>query len=438
MRNFFRSSILILLVFQPFLILAQGLVSKRTTLYAVIGTSGAELNQFNRMLSDRGLSPLRNRYHTLGLGYQNRLNDFVFGAELYHNRGNQSDLDGYNLGHRSSRFLLNVGYAFTEESRFQLIHYMSLGVGFLNFQMLKATEAQNLPDFLANPERGFILRENDIQRGTMRYGDFLTEIGFQLSYDFDLPRRKEALAVIAKLGYAFSPIEGKWTMSGMSFQNAQSGAFLRVGAGLTIPDRNFFYKDASMSFQLVSGIHFTKPNTFNSQLVEAGLEPLEGMPRNLGLKITGENEKLLYGVEVFNLAMDGDANSLKSHSLNSLRIYANGGWKLIEYRNMAIHGMGGIGYGNIRYTLSTDEKPDFPELFQQRDYDGYLKNSGLMAKPELSFEYAYPITKRKLIDLVFTTSVGYELALANYRLAELDMAGFMTAPYVSFGFGIRP
>jgi hypothetical protein len=61
-----------------------------------------------------------------------------------------------------------------------------------------------------------------------------------------------------------------------------------------------------------------------------------------------------------------------------------------------------------------------------------------MAKPELSFEYAYPITKRKLIDLVFTTSIGYELALANYRLAELDMAGFMTAPYVSFGFGIRP
>ena len=240
MRNFFRSSILILLVFQPFLILAQGLVSKRTTLYAVIGTSGAELNQFNRMLSDRGLSPLRNRYHTLGLGYQNRLNDFVFGAELYHNRSNQSDLDSYRLGHRSSRFLLNVGYAFTEESRFQLIHYMSLGVGFLNFQMLKETEVQNLPDFLTNPERGFILRENDIQRGTMRYGDFLTEIGFQLSYDFDLPGRKEALAVIAKLGYAFSPIEGKWTMSGMSFQNAQSGAFLRVGAGLTIPDRNFF------------------------------------------------------------------------------------------------------------------------------------------------------------------------------------------------------
>lgn len=417
---------------------AQGLISKRSSFYVVGGISGAKLNQFNQMLSNRGLSPLRNQYQTLGLGYQNRLNDFVFGVELYQHSGKPSEFDGYKLGHRSSRFLFNVGYSFTEESRFQLIHYMSLGVGFLNFQMLKETESQNLPDFLTDSGQGFILRENDIQKGSIRYGNFLTEIGFQLSYDFDILGRKESLAMMAKLGYAFSPIEGKWTMNGMPFQNAQSGAFLRVGAGLTIPDRNFFYKDASISLLLVSGIHFTRPGTFNSQLVDAGLEPLEGMPRNLGLKITAENEKLLYGVEVFNLAMDGKANATKSHSLNSLRVYANAGWKLIQYRNMAVHAMGGLGFGNIRYTLATDDKPDFPELFQLRSFDGYLKNRGLMTKPELTFEYAYPITNRKLINLVLTTSIGYELAIANYRLAELDMVGFMTAPYLSFGFGIRP
>ena len=55
---------------------------------------------------------------------------------------------------------------------------------------------------------------------------------------------EEALEVLLKLGYAFSPFEGKWNLNDLSFESAQSGAFIRVGAGLTLPDRNFFYKDA--------------------------------------------------------------------------------------------------------------------------------------------------------------------------------------------------
>ncbi|WP_290506384.1 hypothetical protein [Algoriphagus sp.] len=438
MPNFFRIFILISLLLSPALSRSQGLITKRSTFYAVMGTSGAKLNQFNQMLEDRGLTPLRNRYQTIGLGYQNRINDFVLGLELYHNQGKRSELDGYRLSYRTSRVLLNVGYSFTEESKFQLIHYMSLGMGFLNFQMLPKEAPNNLVDFLADPELGFILRENNIHKGSRKYGDFLTEIGFQLSYDFPLPGRKESLDVIAKLGYAFSPFEGKWNLSDMSFQNTQSGAFIRVGAGLSIPDRNFFYKDASIALQLVSGIHFTKPDRLNNQLEEAGYEPLKGRPSNLGIKITGETEGVLYGVEVYNLSMDGSANSLKSQTLNSLRIYANGGLKFLKYKNFGMGALGGVGFGNIRYTLSQVEKPDFPELFEQRKFDGYLKNSGLMAKPEVFVEYAHPMTKRKWFDLVFSVSMGYELALANYRLGELDMAGYMSAPYLMFGIGVRP
>lgn len=438
MSYFFRIFLLVSFVFISLLSQAQGLITKRSTFYALVGTSGARLNQFNQMLNDRGLSPLRNRYRTLGLGYQNRINDLVLGLELYHNQGGRSEFDGYRISYRTSRVLLNVGYSFTEESKFQLIHYMSLGMGFLNFQMLPQDSPAGLEDFLANPERGFVLRENNIHQGSRKYGNFLTEIGFQLSYDFPLPGRKESLEVIAKLGYAFSPFEGKWSLSNMSFQNTQSGAFIRVGTGLSIPDRNFFYKDASIALQLVSGIHFTKPNRLNEQLEKAGYDPLKGMPSNLGIKITGETEGVLYGVEVYNLAMDGSANDFKSQTLNSLRVYANGGLKFLQYKNFGLGALGGIGFGNIRYTLTQEAKPDFPELFEQRKFDGYLKNSGLMAKPEVFLEYAHPVTKRKFFDLVFSISVGYELAMANYRLGELDMAPYMTAPYLMFGVGVRP
>lgn len=438
MPFFTRASFLISCFFFSLTASSQKLLTKRPTVYVTVGTSGAKLNQFDQMLLDRGLSGLRNKYHTLGLGYQTRVNDFVIGMEVLHNSGAVSEFDDYRMGYRTSRALLNVGYAFTEESKFQLIHYMSLGVGFLNFQMLPAKGPESLPRFLANPEKGIVLREKNIQKGTLNYGNFLTEIGFQLSYDFDLPGRPEALQVMTKLGYSFSPIAGKWSMKEIAFDNTQSGAFIRVGAGISMPDRNFFYKDASIGVAVIRGIHFTAPTEFNDKLEEAGLTPLKGMPSNWGLRIFGDIENLLYGAELYNLAMKGAASTTKSHSLNSLRIYANGGYKVIQYRNFGLGAMAGLGYGNIRYTLSANDKPDFPALFEARNFDGYLKSSGLMIKPQVFAEYGLPMTQRKLFDLVFSVSAGYELPLANYRLADLEMSSFMSAPYLSFGIGVRP
>lgn len=136
--------------------------------------------------------------------------------------------------------------------------------------------------------------------------------------------------------------------------------------------------------------------------------------------------------------MSGSANNIRNHTLNSLRVYGNLGMKFIQYRNFAIGGIAGLGFGNIRYTNTMKNKPDFPELFEQRTFDGYLRNSGLMAKPELYVEYGIPIGKRNLFDVVFNTSVGYELPLANYKLADFSMASYMSAPYLSFGIGVRP
>lgn len=417
---------------------AQQLVTERPTFYTLLGTSGGKLNQFDKLLQERGLSGLRNRYQTIGLGYQTRINDFVLGMEVLHNRGGVSELDDFRMNYRTSRALLNIGYAFTEESRFQLIHYMSLGVGFLNFQMLPSEHPKDLNAFLENPEQGFVLRKKDIQKGTFNYGNFLTEIGFQLSYDFDLPGRPEALQIITKMGYSFSPIQGKWSMNGISFDNAQSGAFIRVGAGISLPDRNFFYKDASISISLIRGVHFTNANEFNSKLVDSGLNPLDGMPSNWGLRILGNTDRLLYGAELYNLALSGNANAGKKHSLNSLRVYGNMGYNLIEYRNFGAGAITGLGYGNIRYSLLDVEKPDFPELFEKREFDGYLKNNGLMVKPEIFIDYAIPMTKRKLFELVFTAAAGFELPLGNYKLADLSMSSYMAGPYLSFGIGVRP
>ncbi|MEB2780595.1 hypothetical protein U3A58_09325 [Algoriphagus sp. C2-6-M1] len=416
----------------------QQLVTKRSSFYALMGTSGGKLNQFDKILDSRGLSGLRNRYHTIGLGYQARINDFVLGMDIFHNRGGVSELDDFRMRYRTSRALLNIGYSFTEESRFQLIHYMSLGVGFLNFQMLPSDQPDELDAFLANPEQGFILRKKDIQKGTFHYGNFLTEIGFQLSYDLDLPGRSEALQLITKLGYAFSPLEGKWNMNGISFDNAQNGAFVRVGAGISLPDRNFFYKDASISISLIRGIHFTTAKEFNAKLKAAGLNPLNGTPSNWGLRILGNTERLLYGAELYNLAISGNATTEKEHALNSLRVFGNMGFNLIEYRNFGLGALAGLGFGNIRYTLTKNGKPDFPELFEQREFDGYMKNSGLMLKPEVFVEYGFPMTKRKLFDLVFTAAAGYELPLANYNLGDFGMANYIGGPYLSFGVGVRP
>ena len=390
------------------------------------------------MLEDRGLSPMRNRYRSIGLGYQARINDFILGFELSQHQSKVSEFDEFEIRYRTSRALLNVGYALTEEGRFQLIHYMSIGAGYLNFEMLPKDKSQNLDLFLEKPKQGFILRENDIQKGTQYFGNFLTEIGFQLSYDFDLPGRKEAVQVLAKVGYSFSPFEGKWEMNGYSFDNTQSGAFVRLGAGISLPERNFFYKDASIGVSLFRGFHFSKPDEFNQKLSEHGFHPLEGSPSNWGLRILGETDGLLYGIDVYNSAMKGPASNFQDQSLNSLRVYANAGMKFFQFKNIAVGAMGGFGYGNLRYTLSQTEKPNFPELFEQRYFDGYLKSSGLMAKPEVLVEYGIPMTNRKLFDLVVSASAGYELALGNYRLGDLNMGKFLTGPMLGLSIGVRP
>jgi hypothetical protein len=417
---------------------SQGLLNKRSSFYGFSGVSGANLRQFNEILTQRGLSPLQNRYRSYGLGYQARINDFLVGFELSQHQSKASILDEFEIRYRTSRALFQVGYSLTEEGKFQLIHYMSLGVGYLNFEMLPAESAQNLEVFLQEPQEGFILRENDIQKGTQFYGDFLTEIGFQLSYDFDIPGRKESVEILAKVGYSFSPFEGKWQLNGISFDNAQSGAFLRVGAGFSLPDRNFFYKDASVGISLFRGFHFSQPTALNQELKKYGYGQFEGAPSNVGLRILGETDGLLYGVDVFNSSLKGDASGTQSHSLNSLRIYANAGLKFFQLKNFAIGAMGGVGYGNIRYTINQSGKPDFPELFEQRNYDGYLKNSGMMAKPEVIFEYGIPMTKRNIFDIVVSATAGFELAFGNYRLGELSMAKYLSGPMIGLTVGVRP
>lgn len=433
-----RYFLLLLSFLFPVILQAQELINKRSSFYGFTGVSGANIRQFNEMLADRGLSPMQNRYRSFGIGYQARINDFLVGFELSQHQSKASDFDDFEIRYRTSRALFNVGYSLTEEGRFQLIHYMSLGLGYLNFEMLPADNNQNLEYFLLEPKEGFILRENDIQKGTKYFGDFLTEIGFQLSYDFDLPGRKEAVEILAKVGYSFSPFEGKWQMNGMAFDNTQAGAFLRVGAGFSLPDRNFFYKDASIGISFIRGMHFRKPDVFNAELEKLGYMPLEGRPSNWGLRILGETDGLLYGIDVFNSALEGKANNFQSQSLNSLRFYGNVGMKFFQLKNFAIGAMGGVGYGNIRYTLSQIEKPDFPELFEQRNFDGYLRSSGIMAKPEVIFEYGIPVTNRNLFDIVLSASAGYELALGNYRLGELGMSKFLSGPMVGLSVGVRP
>lgn len=438
MSTYLRFFLTFLLIGFSGTLFSQQLINKRPTFYAYTGFSGANLTQFNQMLKDRGLSSLRNRYSSLGLGYQARINDFVLGFDLGQHTGKASQLDDMEIRYRTTRALFNVGYSMTEEGRFQLIHYLGLGFGFMNFQMLPAELDRNLELFLQEPQQGFILRKNNIHEGTSQFGNFLTEIGFQLSYDFPIPGRKEALQVMARGGYSFSPFENSWNMNGIAFDNAQSGAFIRVGAGISLPDRNFFYKDASIGISLVRGIHFTRPHELNTYLESFDYQPLEGKPSNWGLRILGETEGLLYGVDVFNLAMSGQASNFQDHSLNSVRVYANGGLKLIQYDNFAFGFLGGLGYGNLRYTLSEVNKPDFPELFEQRYFDGYLRSSGVMIKPEAFLEYGLPMTKRKLFDLVFTASAGYELAFPGYQLGEISMNRYMSGSYLLFGIGVRP
>ncbi len=417
---------------------AQGFLANRPSIYGFTGTSGANLSQFNALLNERGILPIPNKYNSFGLGYQVRLNDVIFGVELSQHQSQPAEIGVHDFQYRGSRALLNLGYSLTEEGKFQLIHYLSLGVGYLNVQLLPKEQSTSLESFLKNPGQGFILRENNIQNGSHYFGDFLTEIGFQLSYDFPIPNRKEALVVIAKAGYSFSPFVDSWKMNGLSFDNAQAGAFLRVGTGISLPDRNFFYKDATIGISLIRGFHFSKPEKFNTYLQEQGYQALEGSPSQLGLRILGETDGLLYGMDVFNVVQKGRASTMQSHSLNSLRIYANVGKKLFQYKNWGIGAMGGLGYGNLRYSLLQDVKPDFPALLDQRNFDGYLRKSGIFLKPELLIEYGLPMTKRKIFDVVFSTSVGYEQAIPGFKLGGLSMNSYQSGPFLTFGVGIRP
>jgi hypothetical protein len=189
---------------------------------------------------------------------------------------------------------------------------------------------------------------------------------------------------------------------------------------------------------LIRGIHFSNPDKFNTYLKEQGYETLEGRPAQLGLRILGETDGFLYGMDVFNVALKGRASTTQTHSLNSLRIYANVGKKFFQYKNWGIGALGGLGYGNLRYSLLKDQKPDFPALLDQRNFDGYLRRSGIFLKPEVLLEYGLPMTKRKLFDLVLTTTAGYEQAFPGYKLGGVSMNGYQSGPFVTFGLGIRP
>lgn len=417
---------------------AQGFLANRSSLYVFTGNSGANLSQFNKLLTERGLLPISNRYNSFGLGYQARLNDLVFGMEVSQHQSRLADFGSHRFQYRTSRAFLNLGYSLTEEGKFQLIHYLSMGLGYMNVQLLPEKQSKDLETFLSNPGQGFVLREHDIQKGTHNFGNFLTEIGFQISYDFQIPNRKEALEIIAKAGYSFSPFENSWNLNGISFDNAQAGAFFRVGTGISLPDRNFFYKDATIGVSLVRGIHFSKPDKLNAYLKEQGYETLKGRPVQLGLRILGETDGFLYGMDVFNVALKGRASTIQTHSLNSLRIYANVGKKFFQYKNWGIGALGGLGYGNLRYSLLKDQKPDFPILLDQRNFDGYLRKSGIFLKPEVLIEYGLPMPKRKLFDLVFSTSVGYEQAFPAFKLGDVSMNPYQSSPFITFGVGIRP
>lgn len=417
---------------------AQNNEGNRSTFYVTYGQTGANLRLFNEMLANKGLTPMRSGYSNLGMGYQTRYNDFILGFEIYQNAGLKSTFNGYDIDYRSTRALLNVGYALTEEGRFQFIHYMSLGSGFLNFQMLRENTAQNINQFLEQPQHGFILRDGNIHKGSRYFTGLLTEIGFQMSYDLDIPGREEVFEVMAKFGYSFSPFEESWELNGIRFGNVQSGAFFRVGTGISLPDRNFFYRDASLSAQILTGFHFTQPNRFNESLEANGLEAFEGRPNNWGVKILGESKGWLYGMDLYNLGMKGQAKENHSHTLNSVRMYGNAGYKFFERKNFEIGGLAGLGYANIRYTLTNNVKPDFPRLFEEPDFDGYLRNAGMMAKPELYIAYGIPFTSENVFNLLFSVHGGYEVPLSRYRLASVPMYQYMSNSYLHFTVGIRP
>ncbi len=344
----------------------------------------------------------------------------------------------YKIDYRTTRLFLNVGYSFTEEGRFHLIHYMSLGVGSLNFEMQQQKEPERLNDFLTDPARGYILRKKNLHKGSQYFGGFLTEIGFQLGYDLSFPLYEESITLMSKFGYSFNPFEDSWVKQGISFDNIQSGAFLRIGAGISLPRSNYFYRDASLAVQVFHGLHFTKPTELNQQLEAHGWELFDGIPKNWGAKVLGENRGNLYGMDLYNLALSNKASNAYEQTLNSIRIYGNVGKKLYDWKNIELSLLGGLGYGQLRYSLLHQRKLDFPGLMDIPDYDGELKKGGLMLKPELILAYAMPLSRKKTLDIIYSVNAGYEMPIGNYKLADLKMTQFMSGPYIQFGLGIRP
>lgn len=411
--------------------------TNRSTMYFTYGRTGANLREFNQMLGSKGLSPMRNSYTNVSFGYQTRFNDFILGAEIFQNSGPKSVFNGYELDYRTTRAYLNIGFAFTEEGRFQLVHYMSIGTGFLNFQMLRDAP-ESLDEMLQNPSMGYVIRDGNIHKSSLFMRGFLTEIGFHMGYDLNIPGREEALELIAKFGYSFSPFEDSWKLNGISFNTVQSGAFLRLGAGISLPDHNFFYKDASIGIHLINGIHYTQPTALNQRLVANGLQPLEGRPNNWGVKMLGYSKAYMYGLDFYNLGMGGRASDTQNQTLNSFRLYGNGGMKFFDMRNLELGAMAGLGYANLRYTLLDLQKPDFPRLFEEPNYDGFMRSGGVMGKPEVFMLYSISLAKGDFFDIVLGAHAGYEVPLSRYQLGDLSMYSYMANPYFHFSLGIRP
>ncbi len=411
---------------------------QRTSANFFYGISGAPLLDFNKLLEERGGTKMANSYHSIGLGYQTRFNDFIIGTEIYQSNGLNNQFGDYIIDYRTSRVFLNVGYAFTEEGKVQLIHFMSIGMGYMNFQMLKGVNSATMNEFLEEPAHGYILRRNDVTSGAENFGNFLTEIGFELGYDLGLLSAEEVISLSAKFGYSFNPFEESWKIKGMNFDNIQSGPFLRIGAGITLPESNYFYRDATLALNLFYGFHFTKPNKLNNYLSSNGYNELSGWPTNIGIKIVGENRGFLYGADLYNANQNGDANESYHQSLSSTRVYGNLGRKFLDLNNWEIGLMGGIGYASLRYSLLHKYKVDFPSLIDIPDYDGELKKGGLMAKPEAFLSYASSLSKKSQLALKYSITAGYEIPLGNYKLADVSMSSYMAGPFLQFGLGIRP
>ena len=101
--------------------------------------------------------------------------------------------------------------------------------------------------------------------------------------------------------------------------------------------------------------------------------------------------------------------------------------------------IGGLGYGNVSYTLDNKAgKPDFPALFEEPDHDGSLTDWGFMAKPEIYFSYVMPISRESVFDVVYSFHTGYELPFSRFELADLNMKKYMGGPYMQVAVGIRP